>query len=102
MAVGALSMSSPFTASQPENRPLFLFGAGIGDGRGQAGGKGAGDPREAGKVLEKVLHNGGYGGVVLCRPDARLAVSIVADGYGDVAHGFSFGFVDWAGFWLLI
>ena len=48
---------------------------------------------------EKVLHDGGYGGVVFCCPDAGLAVRIVADGYGDVADGAS---LDWAGFWMLI
>jgi len=35
---------------------------------------------------EKIPH-GGDGGVVLRGPDAGLAVGIVADGYGDVAHG---------------
>ena len=35
---------------------------------------------------EEAMHEGGDGGVFLCGPDAGLAVGIVADGYGDVAH----------------
>ena len=46
---------------------------------------------------EKIPH-GGDGGVVLRGTGACLAVGIVADGYGDVAHGCP---LDWVGFWLL-
>jgi len=46
---------------------------------------------------EKILY-GGDGGAVLRGPDAGLAAGIVADGYGDVAHGCP---LDRVGFWLL-
>jgi hypothetical protein len=79
------------TVSQPEIRFVFSMSARIGvrGGGGQTGGEGPRGPRKAGQVEEQFLHDGGDGGVVLCRPDARLAVRIVADGYGDVAHGAS-------------
>ena len=80
---------------------MFSGGVRIGGwgGRGHAGGKGARDPREAWQVEEEVLHDGGDGGVVLGGPDAGLAVGIVADGYGDVAHGCP---LDLAGFWMVV
>ena len=56
------------------------------------------DPRQTGQTEEEVLLDGGDAGVVLCSPDAGLAVGIVADGYGDVAHGSP---LDWVGFWPL-
>jgi len=36
---------------------------------------------------EKVQHDGGDGGAVFRGPDAGVVVGIVADGLGDVAHG---------------
>ena len=48
-------------------------------------------------TAERVPHSGD-GGVVLRGPDAGLAAGIVADGYGDVAHGCP---LDRVGFWLL-
>jgi hypothetical protein len=52
-----------------------------------------------GETEQKILHDGSNGGVVLCGPDASLAVGIVADGYGDVVHGCPPGL---AGFWMVI
>ena len=80
---------------------MFSFGLRIGGwrGGGHAGGEGARDPGQTGKIEEKVLHDGGDGGVVLCGPDTGLAVGIVADGYGDVAHGCP---LDLAGFWMVV
>jgi hypothetical protein len=56
----------------------------------------ADDASQAGEFAEELPDDGGEGDVVFCSPDARLAVGIVADGYGDVAHGCSLGL---AGFW---
>ena len=80
---------------------MFFISGRVGHGAcgGQASGEGAGYPREAGKVEEKILHDRGYGSVVLRRPDARLAVTIVADANGDVAHGYS---LDLAAFWMFV
>ena len=39
--------------------------------------------------LDKVLHNPGEGGIPLGCPDSRLTVCLVADGNGDVSHGFA-------------
>ena len=88
------------TVSQPEIHICFSMGARIGalGGSGKAGVEGADEPRQAREIQEKVLHGGGDGGVVLRGPDAGLAVGIVADGYGDVAHGCP---LDWVGFWLV-
>ncbi len=40
--------------------------------------------------LEEILHDRGYRSIALGRPNARLEVDFVADGYGDVSHGFAF------------
>jgi hypothetical protein len=51
------------------------------------GGVGAFSVSWAAWAKEKTLRDGGDGGVILRDPDAGLAAGIVADGYGDIAHG---------------
>ena len=41
---------------------------------------------EVGQVFKKALNHGGDGGVALGAPDADVAIDLVVDGDGDVAH----------------
>jgi hypothetical protein len=51
--------------------------------------KGARGTRDCGQGLEETPHNLGYGGIAAGGPDSGVAVGVVADFYGDVAHGFA-------------
>ena len=59
--------------------------------RRQSGSKPPGKSYKAGQVQENILDDGGDRSIVFRRPNACPAVSIVADGYGNVSHRVSQG-----------